>query len=120
LKPSYLIDGKNSFNPAEKPKTSKTLEVRVPALFPQLTYRLYRLLNSRKFKEKKGKGKEKLSIPTLKYPCMVWGSTRKPTKPRRLVLVTVTHIPENNGFNPVWDTTFKFTVGCPDLSKVFG
>jgi len=95
LKPSYMLDEKVKFDPSEKKKTTKNLELIIIS-----GWQLPKVAG----KETKSKGE--VIDPYVKV------SINGVPLDRRAVQ---TKVIKNNGFNPVWSSTFKVPIVNEDL-----
>jgi hypothetical protein len=96
LKPKFLIEDGTSYDPSTKGKPVKTLEVTVISAF-QLP---------------KVSGKEQKSKGEVIDPYISVSITGLDVDDKRAKTKTI----KNNGFNPIWETTFKFPIVNPDLA----
>jgi len=100
LKPKFMRDEKNPFNPLTKLKTVKTLLLTVISAF-QLP----------KVAGKEATQKGEVIDPYVKVK--IRGVPADETKSQK------TKVVKNNGFNPHWNAEFKFPLTCPDLAILY-
>jgi len=98
LKPQFLIDAGTAFNPLEKRKVAKTLQVQI------LTGTQ---LPKRPSTEKEGAGKGNVIDPYVRLKVNGVEQDKAEFK---------TKVVKNNGFNPAWHATFKVPLTVPDLA----
>jgi len=96
LKPKFLVEEKITFDPSAKAKATKHLEVTVISAF-QLP----------KVEGKEHKSKGEVIDPYVSVNITGLDADKKTHKTKTI---------KNNGFNPVWNTTFKFPLVNPDLA----
>lgn len=100
LKPQFMRESTITFNPEIKPKSSKTLELTIIS-----GWQLPKVVE----KENQKPGQGEVIDPYIKVSINGIASDRKSVK---------TKVVKNNGFNPVWDASFKIPISNQDLATV--